>query len=175
MKCKFCPIPVVYTKYDLDSMYVVRHILFFPSQKELSFTVCLHYKYTNLDEELLEEQRVSVGKPLVSKLNLHEPRLSHISSSEPQMSSILESSSFSESFRTSLPDLTSSSIGSTSTSWSYHEGPMESPTFSSLKNEPEETTCYEFLESEEPLAIKSLPSASSQELPFKFSNLPHSL
>uniref|UniRef100_A0A673IAM4 Mucosa-associated lymphoid tissue lymphoma translocation protein 1 homolog n=1 Tax=Sinocyclocheilus rhinocerous TaxID=307959 RepID=A0A673IAM4_9TELE len=66
-------------------------------KKELSFTVCLHYKYTNLDEELLEEQRISVGKPLVSKLNLH--------------------------------DL--SSIGSASTSWSYYQGPMESPTFSS--------------------------------------------
>ncbi|XP_016311894.1 mucosa-associated lymphoid tissue lymphoma translocation protein 1 homolog [Sinocyclocheilus anshuiensis] len=144
-------------------------------QKELSFTVCLHYKYTNLDEELLEEQRISVGKPLVSKLNLHEPRLSHTSSSDLQMSSIMESSSFSESFRANLPDLSLSSIGSASTSWSYYQGPMESPTFSSLKNEPEETICPEFLESEEPPAIKSLPSASSQELPFKFSNLPNSL
>ncbi|KTG40083.1 hypothetical protein cypCar_00009280 [Cyprinus carpio] len=144
-------------------------------KKELSFTVCLHYKYTNLDEELLEEQRVSVGKPLVSKLNLHEPRPSHTSSSELQMSSIMESSSFSESFRANLSDLSPSSIGSASTSWSYYQGSMESPTFSSLKNEPEETICPEFLESEEPPSIKSLPSTSSQELPFKFSNLPNSL
>uniref|UniRef100_A0A8C2D1G2 MALT paracaspase 2 n=1 Tax=Cyprinus carpio TaxID=7962 RepID=A0A8C2D1G2_CYPCA len=144
-------------------------------KKELSFTVCLHYKYTNLDEELLEEQRVSVGKPLVSKLNLHEPRPSHTSSSELQMSSIMESSSFSESFRANLSDLSPSSIGSASTSWSYYQGSMESPTFSSLKNEPEETICPDFLESEEPPSIKSLPSTSSQELPFKFSNLPNSL
>ncbi|XP_016430415.1 mucosa-associated lymphoid tissue lymphoma translocation protein 1 homolog [Sinocyclocheilus rhinocerous] len=144
-------------------------------KKELSFTVCIHYKYTNLDEEVLEEQRVSVGKPLVSKLNLHEPRLSHTSSSDRQISSIMESSSFSESFRANLPNLNPSSIGSASTSWSCYQGPMESPTFSSLKNEPEETICPEFLEAEEPLAIKSLPSASSQELPFKFSNLPNSI
>uniref|UniRef100_A0A8C2CUJ3 MALT paracaspase 2 n=1 Tax=Cyprinus carpio TaxID=7962 RepID=A0A8C2CUJ3_CYPCA len=144
-------------------------------KKELSFTVCLHYKYTNLDEEVLEEQRVSVGKPLVSKLNLHEPRLSHTSSSDRQNSSIMESSSFSESFRANLPDLNPSSIRSASTSWSCYQGPMESPTFSSLKNEPEETICPEYFESEEPPAIKSLPSASSQELPFKFSNLPNSI
>lgn len=157
-------------------MCMIRHFfLLFPSQKELSFTVCLHYKYTNLDEELLEEQRVSVGKPLVSKLNLHEPRLSHTLSSDLQMSSIMESSSFSESFRANLPDLSPSSIGSASTSWSYYQGSMESPTFSSLRNEPEETICPEFLESEEPPAIKSLPSTSSRELPFKFSNLPNSL
>ncbi len=156
-------------------MCMIRHIfLLFPSQKELSFTVCLHYKYTNLDEELLEEQRISVGKPLVSKLNLHEPRLAHTSSSDLQMSSIMESSSFSESFRANLPDLSPSSRYA-STSWSYYQGPMESSTFSSLKNEPEETICPEFLESEEPLAIKSLPSASFRELPFKFSNLPNSL
>ncbi|XP_052395828.1 mucosa-associated lymphoid tissue lymphoma translocation protein 1 homolog [Carassius gibelio] len=144
-------------------------------KKELSFTVCLHYKYTNLDEEVLEEQRVSVGKPLVSKLNLHEPRLSPTSSSDRQISSIMDSSSFSESFRANLPDVNPFSIRSESTSWSCYQGPMESPTFASLKNEPEETTCPEFLESEEPPAIKSLPSASSQELPFKFSNLPTSI
>ncbi|XP_059399539.1 mucosa-associated lymphoid tissue lymphoma translocation protein 1 homolog [Carassius carassius] len=144
-------------------------------KKELSFTVCLHYKYTNLDEEVLEKQRVSVGKPLVSKLNLHEPRLSPTSSFDRQISSIMDSSSFSESFRANLPDINPFSIRSESTSWSCYQGPMESPTFSSLKNEPEETTCPEFLESKEPPAIKSLPSASSQELPFKFSNLPTSI
>ncbi|XP_077082378.1 MALT paracaspase 2 isoform X2 [Siphateles boraxobius] len=144
-------------------------------KKELSFTVCLHYKYANLDEEVLEEQRVTVGKPLVSKLNLHEPRLSPASSSELQMSSIMESSSFSESFRANLSDSNLSYIGSPSTSWSYCQGPRESPTYTSLKNEPEETISPEFLESEEPPTIKSLPSASSVELQFKFSNLPNSI
>jgi len=132
--------------------------------------VCLHYKYANLDEEVMEEQRVTVGKPLVSKLNLHEPRLSPTSSSELQMSSIMESSSFTESFRANLSDSNLSYIGSPSTSWSYCQGPRESPTYTGLKNEPEETS-----ESEEPPAIKSLPSASSEELPFKFSNLPNSI
>lgn len=166
--------PCIFNVLLITHVYYKAYLTF-PLQKELSFTVCLHYKYTNLDEEVLEEQRVSVGKPLVSKLNLHEPRLSHTSSSDRQNSSIMESSSFSESFRANLPDLNPSSIRSASTSWSCYQGPMESPTFSSLKNEPEETICPEYFESEEPPAIKSLPSASSQELPFKFSNLPNSI
>lgn len=162
--------------YYLYGMHIIRHILLaFPPQKELSFTVCLHYKYANLDEEVLEEQRVNVGKPLVSKLNLHEPRLSPASSTELQMSSIMESSSFSESFRANLSDSNLSYIGSPSTSWSYCQGPKDSPTYTGLKNEPEETISPEFLESEEPPAIKSLPSTSSEELPFKFSNLPNSI
>ncbi|XP_056615702.1 MALT paracaspase 2 [Triplophysa dalaica] len=141
-------------------------------QKELSFTVCLHYKYTNLDEELVEEKKVSVGKPLVSKLNLHEPRplqcFSASSSSDLQMSSLPESSSFS----VGLTDF--SSIGSESTSWSYYQRPMESPTGCGLKNEPEESISPEFLGCEDPPDTKSLPSAPAEELPFKFSNLPHS-
>ncbi|XP_051549475.1 mucosa-associated lymphoid tissue lymphoma translocation protein 1 homolog isoform X1 [Myxocyprinus asiaticus] len=146
---------------------------------ELSFTVCLHYKYTNLDEELVEEQKVSIGKPLVSKLNLHEPRLprafSASSSLDLQMSSILESSSFSEDFKANLSGSDPSSIGSASTTWSYYQRPSESLLRSDLKNEPEESISPEFLESEEPPAIKSLPSAASEELPFKFSNLPNSI
>ncbi|XP_051977949.1 MALT paracaspase 2 [Xyrauchen texanus] len=146
---------------------------------ELTFTVCLHYKYANLDEELVEEQKVSVGKPLVSKLNLHEPRLprsfSETSSLDLQMSSMLESSSFSEDFRANLPGLYPSSIGSASTNWSYNQRPSESTSSSGLKNEPEENISPEFLESEEPLVIKSLPSAASEELPFKFTNLPNSI
>lgn len=43
-------------------------------KKELLFTVCLHYTYSNLDEEVLEKKSVTAGKPLVSKLNLYEPR-----------------------------------------------------------------------------------------------------
>ncbi|XP_072295230.1 MALT paracaspase 2 [Eucyclogobius newberryi] len=40
----------------------------------LVFTVCLHYTYSDLDEEIQENQSVTAGKPLVSKLNLYEPR-----------------------------------------------------------------------------------------------------
>lgn len=147
-------------------------------QKEMSFTVCLHYKYTNLDEELLEEKRVSVGKPLVSKLNLYEPRppCSASSSSELQTPSMLESLSFSESLSANLADENFSSIGSESTSWSYYQRTMESPTISGLKNEPEESISPEFLECESPSRdTKSLSSAASKEPPFKFSNLHNSI
>ncbi|KAM9831402.1 MALT paracaspase 2 [Neosynchiropus ocellatus] len=41
-------------------------------ERALTFTVCLHYTYSNMDEEVQERKSVSVGKPLVSKLNLHE-------------------------------------------------------------------------------------------------------
>lgn len=147
-------------------------------QKELSFTVSLHYKYTNLDEELIEEIKVSVGKPLVSKLNLHEARplqcFSASSSSDLQMSSMLESSSFSMGLGAELADTDFSSTGSKSTSWSYYQRPMESPTRCEFRNEPEESISPEFLECEDPPATKSLPSAS-EELPFKFSNLTNSI
>uniref|UniRef100_A0AAX7UYH3 MALT paracaspase 2 n=1 Tax=Astatotilapia calliptera TaxID=8154 RepID=A0AAX7UYH3_ASTCA len=49
-------------------------------KRELTFTICLHYTYSNMDEEVQERQQVTVGKPLVSKLNLHEPRAAHVSS-----------------------------------------------------------------------------------------------
>uniref|UniRef100_A0A672IJJ1 MALT paracaspase 2 n=1 Tax=Salarias fasciatus TaxID=181472 RepID=A0A672IJJ1_SALFA len=49
-------------------------------KRELTFTVCLHYTYSNMDDEVQENQLVTVGKPLVSKLNLHEPRPSPSSS-----------------------------------------------------------------------------------------------
>uniref|UniRef100_H3DDE6 MALT paracaspase 2 n=1 Tax=Tetraodon nigroviridis TaxID=99883 RepID=H3DDE6_TETNG len=38
---------------------------------EFTFTTCLHYNYLHMNEEVQERQTVSVGKPLVSKLNLH--------------------------------------------------------------------------------------------------------
>ncbi|XP_051928782.1 MALT paracaspase 2 isoform X1 [Hippocampus zosterae] len=50
-------------------------------KKELTFAVCLRYTYVNLEEEVEERQAVTVGKPLVSKLNLHQPRTSSASSS----------------------------------------------------------------------------------------------
>ncbi|TRZ01192.1 hypothetical protein DNTS_035507 [Danionella cerebrum] len=142
-------------------------------KKELSFAVNLHYKYTNLDEEFLEEQRVTVGKPLVSKLNLHEPRISQ-SSSDPHMSSVFDSASFSESLRASLPDLNFFSIGSSSTSCSFYQGQKESLACSDLKNEPEETTSTEFLQSRVSNVIKSMPT-TSEELPFKFCDFKNSI
>ncbi|XP_038633521.1 MALT paracaspase 2 isoform X2 [Scyliorhinus canicula] len=41
-------------------------------RKELSFSICLQYQYKEMEDSLEEKKTVSVGKPLVSKLNLHE-------------------------------------------------------------------------------------------------------
>ncbi|KAM9849210.1 MALT paracaspase 2 [Aulostomus maculatus] len=46
-------------------------------KRDLTFTICLLYTYSNMDEEVQESKAVSVGKPLVSKLNLYEPRSPH--------------------------------------------------------------------------------------------------
>ncbi|NWW98625.1 MALT1 protein, partial [Caloenas nicobarica] len=39
-------------------------------RQELVFTVCLQYRYRGMDDFVEERQRVSVGKPLIAKLNL---------------------------------------------------------------------------------------------------------
>ncbi|NXG76955.1 MALT1 protein, partial [Baryphthengus martii] len=39
-------------------------------QQELEFTVCLQYRYQGMDDFVEERQTVSVGKPLIAKLNL---------------------------------------------------------------------------------------------------------
>uniref|UniRef100_A0A667YE20 MALT paracaspase 2 n=1 Tax=Myripristis murdjan TaxID=586833 RepID=A0A667YE20_9TELE len=91
---------------------------------ELTFTVCLHYCYSNMDEDIQERQTVTVGKPLVSKLNLHEPRVP-CCSSPPSSFDLLslevpESSSFAEALGSDLPASETSSTGSASTTWSYY-------------------------------------------------------
>lgn len=40
-------------------------------QQELAFTVCLQYRYRGMDDFVEERRAVSVGKPLIAKLNLH--------------------------------------------------------------------------------------------------------
>ncbi|XP_061832216.1 MALT paracaspase 2 [Nerophis lumbriciformis] len=63
-------------------------------QKELTFSVCLHYVYSDMEEEVAEKRAVTVGKPLVSKLNLYEPRpaasVSFDSGSVSELSSLSE-------------------------------------------------------------------------------------
>lgn len=44
--------------------------LLVPPQQELVFTVCLQYRYRGMDDFVEERQTVSVGKPLIAKLNL---------------------------------------------------------------------------------------------------------
>ncbi|NXC04663.1 MALT1 protein, partial [Orthonyx spaldingii] len=39
-------------------------------RQELAFTVCLQYRYQGVDDFVEERQRVSVGRPLIAKLNL---------------------------------------------------------------------------------------------------------
>ncbi|NWX48373.1 MALT1 protein, partial [Steatornis caripensis] len=39
-------------------------------QQELAFTVCLQYRYRGMDDFVEERRTVSVGKPLIAKLNL---------------------------------------------------------------------------------------------------------
>ncbi|GCC30403.1 hypothetical protein chiPu_0008854 [Chiloscyllium punctatum] len=40
-------------------------------RKELSFSICLQYQYKEMEDSIEEKKVVSIGKPLVSKLNLH--------------------------------------------------------------------------------------------------------
>ncbi|KAG5276112.1 hypothetical protein AALO_G00128020 [Alosa alosa] len=140
-------------------------------KKELTFTVCLHYQYSNLEEEEVQEiQTVSIGKPLVSKLNLHEPRLAHCSSSSSfdfQSTSLLESATFPQ----GLCDPSETSSQSASTSWSYYSNAGEpSEGSSSTKvNLPEENLdtddCPPYT------ATKSLPYARVEDVTYSFSNM----
>ncbi|KAI4872955.1 hypothetical protein NFI96_023639, partial [Prochilodus magdalenae] len=138
-------------------------------KRELSFIVCLHYQYTNLDEEVLEKQTVTVGKPLVSKLNLHEQRPLHASpSSSCDLHTMPDSSSFAEELRVSLPSL-EPSLTESIESYYYTHAEIGSSSTSQRLNEPEETTSPEFLTSDELPASKSLTHAGT-ETPFKFTN-----
>lgn len=146
----------------------------FPVQSELSFTVCLHYQYINLDEEVQDLQTVTVGKPLVSKLNLHEPQQLHTSSasfsSDLQSASMPPYSSFGQDLQASLPslDATASFSESTESSFNTH-AVFSSASAPKRTNEPEENINPEFLMSEEPRASKSFTHTSADK-PFKFSN-----
>ncbi|XP_071343833.1 MALT paracaspase 2 [Trachinotus anak] len=126
-------------------------------RKELTFTVCLHYTYSNMDEEVQERQPVTVGKPLVSKLNLHEPR-------PPRACSA--SSSF-EGF---------TSVGSSSNTSLYDAQPGRESfitlTSSRTANIPEETDSSEIFETPKPLvASKSLPHSQVDDTNYKFSDM----
>ncbi|KAL3047806.1 hypothetical protein OYC64_021887 [Pagothenia borchgrevinki] len=133
-------------------------------KRELTFAVCLQYTYSNMDEEIQERQTVSVGKPLVSKLNLHEPRTPSTSSA---------SSSFSlDSF--DVPEVSFfTSVGSASNDWSYQtQMASTTPASSRSANVPEETDCHELFDAPQPLvASKSLPHTQINDTNFKFSDM----
>lgn len=146
----------------------------FPVQNELSFTVCLHYQYVKLDEEVQEWRTVIVGKPLVSKLNLHEPRKLHTSSAsfsaDLQSTSMPQYSSFAQDLQASLPSFDASASFTESTeSYFYRHAGFCSASDLKRINEPEENISPEFFTSEEPRVSKSFTHASADK-PFKFSN-----
>lgn len=151
-------------------------VYLFPVQSELSFTVCVHYQYVNLDEEVQEWRTVTVGKPLVSKLNLHEPQQLHTSSasfsSDLQSASMPPYSSFAHDLQASLPSLDASASFTessfTESNFYTHAG-FSSASDMKRINEPEENISPEFLMSEEPRASKSFTHTSGDN-PFKFSN-----
>ncbi|XP_076009546.1 MALT paracaspase 2 [Genypterus blacodes] len=126
-------------------------------RSELTFTVCLQYQYSNMDEDIQESQTVSVGKPLVSKLNLlaAQPPCSFSTCSS---SSCVSEDSFDEAFTCGSFTSETSSADSTSTSWSYKSLVTESPTSLRVANEPEES---ELIDSDAPQPLtfsRSLPS-----------------
>lgn len=121
-----------------------------------------------MDDEVQERQPVTVGKPLVSKLNLHEPRPPHAHSAS--LSSSLHSFNVPE---TSF----CASVDSAFDAWSYHaqsgreSSKIDSPTSSRSANIPEETDS-EYFDSPQPLvASKSLPHSQINDINYKFSDM----
>ncbi|KAF7703087.1 MALT paracaspase 2 isoform X1 [Silurus meridionalis] len=138
-------------------------------KNELSFTVCLHFQYDNLDEAVHEQRNVTVGKPLVSKLNLHEPHRLHTStasfSSDLQSTSMPLYSSFAQDLQASLPSFTSASFAESTDACFYTHPGISSASDLRRINEPEENISPEFLMSVEPRASKSLTHAAVDKPP----------
>ncbi|TKS74564.1 Mucosa-associated lymphoid tissue lymphoma translocation protein 1 [Collichthys lucidus] len=140
---------------------------------ELTFTTCLHYTYSNMDEEVQERKPVTVGKPLVSKLNLHEPRPLRTCSASSSFSldsfNVPECSSLTEAF---------ASVDSVSNTWPYRvqtgreSSTPNPPTSSRSANIPEETDCPELCDAPQPLvASKSLSLNQVNDTNYKFSDM----
>uniref|UniRef100_A0A1A7W9U7 Mucosa associated lymphoid tissue lymphoma translocation gene 1a n=1 Tax=Iconisemion striatum TaxID=60296 RepID=A0A1A7W9U7_9TELE len=131
-------------------------------RRELTFTVCLHYTYANMDEEVEEKQPVTVGKPLVSKLNLYEPR-------KPRTFSGSSFPSVSSSFVEEFP-----SVSSVSNTWPYYaqSSNIDSLTPSRSANEPEEIDCPELFDAPQSLvSSKSLPHGQMNDANYRFSKM----
>ncbi|XP_035031880.1 MALT paracaspase 2 [Hippoglossus stenolepis] len=112
-------------------------------KRELTFTVCLHYTYCNMDDEVQERQSVTVGKPLVSKLNLYEPRPPRACSTSSSFS--LDSFNIAEG---------TTSVGTSSNTWPYYgreSTSTDSLTSSRSANIPEETDSPELCNDPKPL------------------------
>ncbi len=126
-----------------------------------------------MDDDVQERQTVTVGKPLVSKLNLHEPRPPRACSASSSFSldsfNATECSSFTEAF---------TSVDSASNAWSYYaqtgreSSTTDSPTSSRSANIPEESDGPELFDAPQPLvASKSLPHSQVNDTNYKFSDM----
>ncbi|XP_020558392.1 mucosa-associated lymphoid tissue lymphoma translocation protein 1-like isoform X1 [Oryzias latipes] len=138
-------------------------------KKELTFTVCLHYTYSNMDEEIQERLPVLVGKPLVSKLNLHERRPTRSFSTNISLDSL----GFSEcsSFAFAEGPALSGSMSNAS-SFPKETSRADSPAKLRSDNVPEETDCPEFFHTTELLvSSKSLPHTQVNETSYRFSDM----
>ncbi|KAF6721410.1 Mucosa-associated lymphoid tissue lymphoma translocation-like protein 1 [Oryzias melastigma] len=138
-------------------------------KKELTFTVCLHYTYSNMDEEIQERLPVLVGKPLVSKLNLHQRPPTRSFSTDISLDSL----GFSECSSFAFADgLAPSSSTSNASLFQEVTSGVDSPALLRSDNLPEETDCPEFLLSSERLvSSKSLPHSQVNETNFRFSDM----
>ncbi|XP_034035645.1 MALT paracaspase 2 isoform X2 [Thalassophryne amazonica] len=125
-------------------------------RSELTFTVCLHYRYYNMEEEVQERHPVTVGKPLVSKLNLHEPRL-------PLSASLVSLDNFSVT-KFSPPTFASgsSSTQSCDAETGRKSATTDCPTISKSANMPEETDCPELYDCDMPQPLVASKSLSGQ-------------
>ncbi|KAL4658866.1 mucosa-associated lymphoid tissue lymphoma translocation protein 1-like isoform X1 [Arapaima gigas] len=139
-------------------------------KKELTFTVCLHYRYNNMDDDVQEQQKVSIGKPLVAKLNLHEPRMpcclsTTYSSCDPHSFSLPDSSFFPEQPDSRFP--TSESNGLASACWACYSKPGEyhGSSFPRRVNLPEETFSPEYNETDAPQPLST--SSKSMHIPLE--------
>ncbi|KAM3619446.1 uncharacterized protein V6R79_008322 [Siganus canaliculatus] len=142
-------------------------------KRELTFTTCLHYTYSNMDEEVEERKSVTVGKPLVSKLNLHEPRPSFVISGSSSFSldsfGITECSSLSEAFTAVSP---ASDTWSCLTQTGQDSSSADIPDSSRGTNIPEETDSSEFFDMPQPLVTsKSLPYSQVNDANYTFSDM----
>lgn len=125
-----------------------------------------------MDEEVQERQQVTVGKPLVSKLSLHEPR-----SSSRSVSSDFSLDTLSIAQSCSSAEILSS-VGSGSNTRSHYAQmdrepfTIDSRTSSKSTNMPEETDSPEVYDGPEPLdACKSLPHSQAMDTNYKCSDM----
>ncbi|TNM87847.1 hypothetical protein fugu_006068 [Takifugu bimaculatus] len=139
-------------------------------ENEFTFTTCLHYNYSHMNEEVQERQTVTVGKPLVSKLNLHEPRPSFSASSFICRDSLefAPCSSITE----DLISAGSNACPHSAETDKKHQTDADFPYSSIGSNTPVETEASEIVDAPQPLVTgKSLPHNQINDTKYNFSDI----